>query len=229
MATITGENIEIYEAVVIDNIDAKALGRIKCCIASEMDSTITPTNILPYIKPLFGCNNFSIPKNGSKVWVFKNTKALDDYRYWPMPDNTDDITDYIAHNNDENTKVIMANDNGYSKSLLTYDDKRGFVMQTNINSIFNLNPQGGYSLVSGNSYFVAKNNHYEIGENASEQAVLGNKLKDLLVTLSEGLKNLSITAAGNPYTTSLSQPIFDISKQINDALNTILSDNITIE
>ena len=215
MATITGENIEIYEAVVIDNIDAKALGRIKCCIASEMDSTITPTNI--------------IPKNGSKVWVFKNTKALDDYRYWPMPDNTDDITDYIAHNNDENTKVIMANDNGYSKSLLTYDDKRGFVMQTNINSIFNLNPQGGYSLVSGNSYFVAKNNHYEIGENASEQAVLGNKLKDLLVTLSEGLKNLSITAAGNPYTTSLSQPIFDISKQINDALNTILSDNITIE
>jgi ABC-type glycerol-3-phosphate transport system substrate-binding protein len=229
MATITGENIEIYEAVVIDNIDAKALGRIKCCIASEMDSTITPTNILPYIKPLFGGNNFSIPKNGSKVWVFKNTKALDDYRYWPMPDNTDDITDYIAHNNDENTKVIMANDNGYSKSLLTYDDKRGFVMQTNINSIFNLNPQGGYSLVSGNSYFVAKNNHYEIGENASEQAVLGNKLKDLLVTLSEGLKNLSITAAGNPYTTSLSQPIFDISKQINDALNTILSDNITIE
>lgn len=229
MATITGENIEIYEAVVIDNIDAKALGRIKCCIASEMDSTITPTNILPYIKPLFGGNNFSIPKNGSKVWVFKNTKALDDYRYWPMPDNTDDITDYIAHNNDENTKVIMGNDNGYSKSLLTYDDKRGFVMQTNINSIFNLNPQGGYSLVSGNSYFVAKNNHYEIGENASEQAVLGNKLKDLLVTLSEGLKNLSITAAGNPYTTSLSQPIFDISKQINDALNTILSDNITIE
>ncbi len=229
MATITGENIEIYEAVVIDNIDAKALGRIKCCIASEMDSTITPKNILPYIKPLFGGNNFSVPKNGSKVWIFKNTKALDDYRYWPMPDQTNSINDYIAQNNNENTKVIMANDNGYNKTLLTYDDTRGFVMQTNVESIFNLNPQGGYSLISGNSHFVAKNNHYEIGKNPTEQAVLGNKLKDLLTTLSEGLKNLSIIAEGNPYTTSLSQPIFDISKQITDALHDVLSDNITIE
>jgi hypothetical protein len=229
MATITGENIEIYEAVVIDNIDAKALGRIKCCIASEMDSTITPTNILPYIKPLFGGNNFSIPQKGSKVWVFKNTKALDDYRYWPMPDQTTAINDFIGQNNNENTKVIMANDNGYNKSLLTYDDNRGFVMQTSADSIFNLNPQGGYSLISGNSHFVAKNNHYEIGEKATEQAVLGNKLKDLLTDLSEGLKNLSIIASDNPYTSTLSQPILNISKQIIDKLNTILSDNIAIE
>lgn len=229
MATITGENIEIYEAVVIENDDANALGRIKCCIASEMDSTITSKAILPYIKPLFGGNNFSIPKKGSKVWVFKNTKALDDYWYWPMPDMTNSVNNYITENNNENTAVVMANDNGYYKTSFTYDDKRGFVMQTNNDSVFTLNPHGGYSLISGDSSFIAKNNHYNIGNNATEQAVKGNKLKDLLTDVAIGLKDLSITAASNPYTTSLAKPLLNISSKITDALNDILSNNVNLE
>jgi hypothetical protein len=52
------------------------------------------------------------PKKGSKVWVFKNTKALDDYWYWPMPDMTNSVNNYITENNNENTAVVMANDNG---------------------------------------------------------------------------------------------------------------------
>ena len=227
--TLNGSDIDIFEGVVIENKDAKGLGRIKCCIASEMDSTVTSQAILPWIRPLFGDNGFSVPQKGAKVWVFKNTQALDDYRYWPMPNMSTSVNNYIKENNDENTKVIMANDNGYCCSSLTHDDKSGFNMNTGVDASFNLNPSGKFTLKSGTTLLEGNNNHYKIGQHASEQAVLGNKLSDILKDIAVGLKDLSITASSNPYTTSLAQPLLELSDNINEKVDDILSQHITIE
>lgn len=221
-------SIDVFPGVVIENKDAECLGRIKCSVISEMDATNVDPKILPWVKPLFGGNNFSIPKKGDKVWVFKNINALDDYRWASMYDVPATTQQYIQENNSDNTHVLMNNENGYTASRITHDDTNGFVFTTN-GSTLNIKPQDGISFIGQQTKIVADNNYYLIGKNASESAVKGDKLRSLLSDISAQIKELSNIASSNPYTSILSQPLMNISSTISNALDDILSNNIKIE
>ena len=219
---------ELFPAVVTDIKDARSLGRIRCTIPGEMDKSSIDEDLLPYVKPFASYGSFGVPQVGKKVWVLKNKRGdNNDYWYIPMYDPSANEHDYMLSNTGSDTEVIMSKDNGYTQAALTYDKKQGFMMKTGNNASMTMNDNGNVSIHTMNGRINISNDSISIND-ANEQAVLGNTLRNTLSELAQGLIDLSNIAMSCPYTTPLSTQLMNMGMKLSDALNDILSDKIKI-
>lgn len=218
----------ISPAVVMDIHDPEMQGRIKCMIPGIFDP-LSPAEALPWIYPFMmnKYQNFSMPKQGTKVWVLKNKTNEDEYTYVNMFEFIDCTKTLVTERYENDLEILMSRKTLDDCAQIYYDDVDGIVLKVNDNRL-QLFPNGEVYLGDGNSILSFTGGHAYLGSgNADWQPmVLGDSLQQYFKKLSEQFKNLADKSTGDQ-TTPLKPHFQQISSQLKDC-SELLSKNTSV-
>lgn len=223
-------NCELLPGVIVDTTDPLKLGRIKCVIPSYVDASFSNEN-MPWVRPLgmVGHQSFSKMVKGYKVWVLVNKSNYNEYWYFPFFELNDVAKSYLdSVYDDDQPEILIAQSNGGNNVSETYDKTNGFSTKIGQNHI-DLHPDGKIELL-GNDGVIRIDGYgskIQIGNtsNIDQQAVLGNKLVEVLNNLKSAFSELKTVSKG---ILSPLEPGFSKAESALTNIENILSDNITI-
>lgn len=174
---------EFFPAVTVDVADPKHIGRVKVNAPTVFSSDMA-TECLPWVYPfsMAGYQRFSSPREGQKVWLFRNTKNPKECWYMPMPELTDDSKELIKEDADyEEAEVVMSRNMGNMSVQIYYNDKDGLMIKDGDSSTININKDHEIEIINGKAKVILKDDHVYIGDGETgEPAVMGDKLENLL-------------------------------------------------
>jgi len=223
---------EFFPGVITKVDDPKYIGRIKATVPTIFDSSMNEDG-LPWIYPftmIGGHQGFSKMREGSKVWVIRNTKNRNEFWYVPMFELTESTSELVKEDNYDDATVLISRDNGGGSVYVYYNQTDGMMIKYGDNNMININPESQITIQAGDAKVLLKDNHVYIGDGKDgEPAVLGDQLKDLLSTFFNNLQ----TAAGSatlihgakPYATAVTNAA-SIAKA---SLDKILCQNTNVD
>ena len=186
---------EFLPAVIVETDDPLHYGRIKVAAPGAYNSNNSPASHLPWCYPftMTGNASYASYEKGSKVWLLRNKKRQDENWFIPMYELHDQPQQFINENSDKKPEVISMRNNGGGKSAITYDHGSGYNISTSGSgggAGVNVGTNAITTVTGGSSAVKVENAMVTIGASGGgegEPAVLGNKLKEFLNLLLEGL------------------------------------------
>ena len=222
---------EFFPGVVIDVADPKYIGRVKATVPTVFDASMDKEG-LPWIYPvtMLGYQGFSKMREGSKIWVFRNTTNHNEFWYMPMFELNKDTRDLINNDdNYENGDVLLARNNGSNSVYIYYNDTDGIMIKYGDQNFINIDPDSKLTLQAQDGKVVIKDNHVYIGDGEEgEAAVLGKTLKNLL---SDFFSDLSSAAskATHPYVIPYATQITIAANKAKGKVSSILCKNTNVD
>lgn len=216
-------------AIVVD--DPKCLGRVKATVPTVFEPEMDKDG-LPWVYPftMTGYQSFSKMREGSKIWVFRNTKNHNEFWYMPMFELNADTREKMKEDNYSDSEIIMSRNNGGNSVYVYYNETEGIVIKYGDENFISINPDNETTVQAGKAKVLLKDNKVYVGDgNEGEPAVMGKKLKSLLNQLSTDLQNVASAASPNPYTMALATPLITASTNITSSLNGILAENTNVD
>lgn len=216
---------ELLPGVVTEINDPKMLGRVKATVPTLFDENVMSKDGLPWIYPLtmHGYQGFSKLQKGSKIWVFKQNGKPREFWYIPMFElnkNTRDIVESYKE-----PDILISRSAGTESVYIYYTDTDGIQLKIGSENYINIKPDSSITLKSGQAQIDLKEGKVFIGDgNASEPAILGNKLFDALTHLSQNLGALG-AACTNPFTLPLATVFQQASTTLNQDIQNIRCEN----
>ena len=202
---------EFFPAVTVDVADPKHIGRVKLNAPTVFSSEMNKEG-LPWVYPfsMAGYQRFSSPREGQKVWLFRNINNPKECWYMPMPELTEDSRKIIEEDADyEEGEVILSRNMGNMSVQIYYNDTDGLMIKNGDESTININKDNEIVITNGKGKVILKDDHVYIGDGGDgEPAVLGDKLTSLLSDFFTSVaKGLSAAASPHvfPYATVLAQ------------------------
>ena len=131
-------DLELIPSVIINDIDPKKLGRVRCAVPGYINGETMAVSRMPWIMPLNmnGYQQFSHPMKGQKVWVIKNHTNENEYWYIPFFELNEDSKSYLSQVYDQDhPEILFSRNSGGYHALMTYDDKNGYIVNINENLI----------------------------------------------------------------------------------------------
>ena len=220
---------EILPGIVINVDDPEHLGRVKAMVPTWFDTRSMEEEALPWVYPfkMKGYQTFSKMEKGRKIWVLHNYENDMEYWYWPMfelEEKTKEIVDeYNA------TEVLMSRSCGGSGSAyIYYNDTDGIVIRIGETKI-NITSNNEIHVTDGEASVKIVGGHIDIGKSDNlEQAILGNKLKELIDNLGGTLEALGAQNSSSLYVSPLATGLVQLGKDIKAQSASILSDTVKI-
>lgn len=220
---------EVLPGIVINVSDPEKRGRIKASVPTWFDTETMDEEALPWIEhgPSSGYQRFSKLENGTKVYVFRNLKNKKEFYYLPMLDFNDDtksvIGDYTS------SEVLLSRTTGPSGSIfIYYNDKDGLVEKIGETSI-QITPNKEVHISDGKSSINLVGGNITIGRSEDlQQAVLGEKLKDLIQSLGGELFSVGTEMSSMPFVSPLGEKFIKMGTEAQNKANEILSDTVKI-
>jgi hypothetical protein len=212
---------ELLPGVVIDVNDPKKLGRVKATVPTLFDEAVMNREGMPWIYPLTmtGYQGFSKLMAGSKIWVFKQQSKPREFWYIPMFELNQNTRTVLE--NYEEPEVLISRSAGDESIYIYYTDQEGIMLKFGESNFINIKPDSSITLRASESKVELKNGKVYIGDgNATEPAVLGNKLFDALNNLSNGLNNVA-SMCNTPWTLPLRTPLQEMSASLLDDIQSI--------
>ena len=127
-------DLELIPSVIINDIDPKKLGRVRCTVPGYINGETMAVSRMPWIMPLNmnGYQQFSHPMKGQKVWVIKNHTNENEYWYIPFFELNEDSKSYLSQVYDQDhPEILFSRNSGGYHALMTYDDKNGYIVNIN--------------------------------------------------------------------------------------------------
>ena len=232
------KDFKIIPGVVIDVSDPKYIGRVKADSPGLFNSEVMSKEGLPWIYPfsMTGYQGFSKLRTGSKIWILTNDE-YHEFWYWPMFELNSDTRDIISANESdyEESEVLLSRNNGDNGVYIYYSPSEGIVIQNTENTFIKIKSNNEIEIKAGKGNVLIKDNIVYLGNEDGEytQAVLGNKLDELLSLLFSYLKTLHSGLLTNPYTSaaaSAASPQYTILSQNESFMNPkkLLSDKVKL-
>ena len=222
------EDYYMVRATVVYDDDPLKIGRIKCDIPGVIDSSITPKDAIPWVRPfkMHGYQTFSRPEPNELVWVLISRTNYNEF-WWTYFHETIDITqEFLNAHYDEKPEVFHARNTGNGPVMFTFDTTQGYVMKVGNNSVnFGINGDMTCSFkscklaVSGNKVFCGAGDSFD--EGTYPKAVNGDKCIALRNTLKGYFIDLKNQAQKDTHTELLA-PLFD-------KLATAVTENISCD
>ena len=222
-------NCELLPGVIVDTKDPMKIGRIKCVIPGYVDASFSNEN-MPWVRPLGMTRHQSFSKMmpGYKVWILVNKKNYNEFWYFPFFEFNDVAKEYLNDTyDDDQPEIFMAHNCGGNHAVSGYDENNGFTIHIGNNHI-NLYPDGKIEILGQQGVIRIDGSKIQIGNNGSDfsqQAVFGNKLKEILDNLGKAMNTLLGLSNGS---CGCLKEGFQKAKDALEPTNSILSDNITI-
>lgn len=221
-------DIRLIPGVVINNNDSANLGRVKAYAPGLFDTKTMDEEALPWIYPfnMSMYQSFSTQSNNSKIWIIFIPDNPYGYFYLPFHDIHQGVSKHISGSTD----VVFSREASSGQAAIYYNEAEGLVLSNGAARIQILN--NGKVLITNSKNagmnFVIANGKCSSGSGESEPAVLGNKLKTVLDTLSKGLDDLGAKVNESPYTSHLTTTIQNLKSNFSQAITSILSDKCTV-
>jgi len=220
---------EILPGIIINVSDPEKRGRIKASVPTWFDTEVMDEEALPWIEPgpTGGYQRFSKMECGSKVYVLKNMKNKQEYYYLSMPNLNDDTKDIIGDYG--SSEVLISRSTGSSGNIFVYyNDTEGLVNKIGETTI-QITPSKEIHITDGKASFDIVGGNITIGTSDNlEQAVLGEKLKDLLQGLGGELSAIGAAMSSMPFISPLGEKFINMGTEVQNKSNTILSDTVKI-
>ena len=224
---------EFFPGVAIDVKDPKYKGRVKATVPTIFDPSMDKEG-LPWVHPftMSGYQGFSKLREGSKIWVIRNTKNKNEFWYIPMFELNADTADLINNDdNYENGDVLIARNNGSNSVYIYYNDTDGLMIKYGDKSFININPDSEMTLQCEDAKIILKDNHVYIGDkncdSNSEPAVKGKQLKTILSNYFTQVAAAATTGV-HPYVATFAQGVLNAANSAKESLSTILCDNTDV-
>lgn len=223
---------EFFPGVAIDVKDPKYKGRVKATVPTIFDASMDKEG-LPWVHPftMSGYQGFSKLREGSKIWVLRNTKNKNEFWYIPLFELNSDTVDLINNDdNYENGDVLIARNNGSNSVYIYYNDTDGIMIKYGDQNLININPDSQIVIQAGEGKVIVKDNHVYIGDgNDGEAAVKGVTLKNILSDFFKQLSSASDVAT-NPYVLPLyASKVRIAANNANQRLDDILCKNTNVD
>lgn len=223
-------NAKITPGIVKEVVDD--YGLIKATVYGVFSKDENP-NDLPPIYPFFTTihGTFSRPTVGEKIWVISSTDNPMELLYFKQPENTEDIKNVIKEVGSDQVEIVSNYDAKNGWAQIFFADGTGWMIRNDGVFINITNDKIVLSTKQKHRTISITDEGISLGSEgqSKEQAVLGNSLYKLLCTLSANIKGLSNTASISPYTASLAKPLMIIGQDIEDQLQDILSEEVTLD
>ena len=199
------EDYKIIPGVVIDVSDPKYIGRVKADSPGLFDSSVMSKEGLPWIYPLSmsGYQRFSKLRNGSKIWIMTDKKNKE-FWYWPMFELNSDTRNIISGEESDyaESEVLLSRNNGDNAIYIYYSPSNGIMFQNSDNTLINIKSNNEIEIKAGKGNILIKDNIVYSGNKDVDytNAVLGDKLEEILKLLFDYLRALNNGMLANPYT-----------------------------
>ena len=202
---------QIIPGVVIDVADPKFIGRVKADSPGLFDSSVMNKEGMPWIYPMSmgGYQNFSKLREGSKIWIIKDNDNTE-FWYWPMFELNTDTRDIISGEESDysEAEVLLSRNNGDNGIYIYYTPSKGIVLQNTDNTFIKVKSDNEIEIKAGKGNVIIKDNIVYTGNEDGDytQAVLGDKLVDLLKSVFNYMKLLNQGLVEYPYTSAAAMP-----------------------
>lgn len=229
MQAIELKDIQVILGTVVQSFDDKKLGRVKVAAPGIFDLSVMDEEALPWVYPfsMSGFQTYSRLQNGSKVWLIYHKTTQEEYWYLPFHELNENTKEFIGE--DEESDVLISRE-VCGKTISIYQNKtEGLHIQYGT-SLLTFNQEGQILLDSNGISVKIENGKVYLGSTENdeyERMVRGDKLMDILSTLSSDLNKMA-TACQNPYILSLQEPLLSASSNIQGKLNDLLSDTALV-
>lgn len=212
---------ELLPGVVVNDEDPKQIGRVKVNCPGLFNSGTMKEEGLPWVYPItmWGYQNFSKIKKGSKVWIFKQKNNYKEFWYMPMFE-LNGLSKQLLGNYSE-TEILFARQSGETSAYINYTEDNGMIIAVS-DSTITLLPDSQIIIKAGDANVkLAQGKVYIGSESSGEPAVLGNKLVDALTSIKNSFDQLM--NASTPFFTAHLKPVFkaagiDLQAKINEVL-----------
>lgn len=221
-------DMRLIPGVVINNSDSANLGRVKAYSPGLFDTKTMDEEALPWIYPfsMSMYQSFSTQAVNSKIWIIFMPDNPYGYFYLPFPDYHTEVSNHIKGDSD----IVFSRESKNGGTNIYYNENEGLVLKNGGARVQLLNNGKVVitnSIGSGMNFVIADGKCYS-GGGEEHEVVLGDKLKDALSNLSNGLSDLATQTNSSPYTSHLTGKIQDIQSQFSSDIKGILSDNCVV-
>lgn len=224
---------EFFPAVTVDVADPKHIGRVKVNAPTVFSSDMA-TEGLPWVYPftMSGYQRFSAPREGQKVWLFRNTKNPKECWYMPMAEFTDDTRSLVSEDSDyEEGEVVMSRNIGNMSVQIYYNDADGLMIKNGDNSTININKDNEIEIINGKAKVILKDDNVYLGEGGTGEHVTK---AETLINILSGFFNSVVGAVSKTTPPQYSLPLYatdlmTAAQQANGQLNQIKAKNTNVD
>lgn len=225
-------NARLTPGIVKEIVDD--YGTIKAS-AQAVFSDAESTDVLPNVYPLLMTTTpgvYSRPVVGERVWVISNRDNPMQLMYFRQMQLTQEIDNVIDECGDDEQLHVLINreaKNGFAQ--LFFSDGTGWILRNDRTQIQLTDEKILLTTGSNNRTISIDDNGISLGTDGGsrEPCVLGNQLKKLFNVLAEDFGELATQAAQGPYTSPLAQPFQKILLDINNNVDSITSQHVTLD
>ena len=202
------------------------------------DSSVMNKEGMPWIYPfsMTGYQGFSKLRTGSKVWILTDNDHHE-FWYWPMFELNTDTRSIISGDESDysESEVLLSRNSGENGIYIYYSPSKGIMIQNSENTLINIKSNNEIEIKAGKGNVLIKDNIVYEGNLDKDytNAVLGNKLDNLLTQVFEYMKSLHNGLLTNPYTSTAAlaaspqYSILSANESFNNPKN-LLSNNVKL-